>query len=155
MDPLTAFSIACGVIQIVDFSSKALTKCKEIYDHGAISGYQDVEEISNHLTNLQKDLYLPGSRETERPSDIDLLDLATKCSTTATHLVTNLRDLRLDGPRRERDALRMTVKHFREKKDIQDIQKRLDSYRNALNTHILINLRFVRFSISKSVWVNG
>ena len=155
MEPLTAFALACGVIQIVDFSTKALTKCKEIYDHGALSEYHDVEEISSHLTDLQKGLRLSSPGDTGIPSDRGLLDLATQCSATAAQLVTKLQALRTDGPRKKRDALKKTVRYFWEKKDIQDIQKRLDSYRNALDTHILINLRLVTFSISKSIWMKG
>lgn len=153
MEPLAAFSLACGVIQIVDFSIKALTMCKEIYEHGVLSEYEDVEAISNHLTDLRKDLRLPTPGDTEIPLDKRLLDLATKCSATAAELVTKLRDLRIDGPRRKRDALKKTVKYIRQRKDIPDIQKRLDTYRNALDTHILINLRFVTFSIHESMWV--
>ncbi len=155
MESLAAFSLACGVIQIVDFSTKALTKCKEIYDHGALSEYHDVEEISNHLTGLQKDLRISSPRGTEIPSDKSLLDLVTKCSATAAQLVTKLRDLRIDGPRKKRDAFKKTVKYIWGRKDIQDIQKRLDSYRNALDTHILIDLRFVTFPIHKSIWMKG
>lgn len=149
MDPLTAFSLACGVIQVVDFSTKVLTKCKEIYNNGALSEYDDIEKMSNHLADLRKDLRLPSSRKIEIPSDKDLLDMATKCSATAAQLVTKLQALRIDGPHKKRDALKKTVQYFWEKKDTQDIQKRLDSYRSALDTHILINLRSATFLISQ------
>lgn len=117
-------------------------KCKEIHDHGALSEYHDIEEITTHLTDLGKDLGLQVSRDTETASDKDLLTLATKCSATGAQLVTKLQALRIDGPRRKRDAFKNTVKSIWEKKDIQEIPKRLDSYRKALDTHILINLRF-------------
>ncbi len=34
MDPLTAFSLACGVIQVVDFSLNVVGKCREVYRDG-------------------------------------------------------------------------------------------------------------------------
>lgn len=34
MDPITAFSLACGVIQVVDFSLNVVGKCREIYRDG-------------------------------------------------------------------------------------------------------------------------
>lgn len=34
MDPFTAFSLACGVIQVVDFSTKLVGKCREVYRDG-------------------------------------------------------------------------------------------------------------------------
>ena len=147
MDPLTAFSLACGVIQVVDFSLKALTKFKEIHDHGALSEYQDLEEITQHLTNLQTDLSLPQSSGiTQAPYDRGLVELATRCSATAAQLIAKLHKLRIEGPHKKRQAIVKTVKAFREKREIQDIQKRLDGYRNSLDSRILINLRFVRVS---------
>ena len=49
MDPLTAFGLAAGVLQVVDFSYKALSVCKEIYRDGSLSQHRDVEEITDAL----------------------------------------------------------------------------------------------------------
>lgn len=51
MDPLTAFSLACGVIQIVDFGTKVVQQCRELYKDGSLSEYVDVEEMAKHLTS--------------------------------------------------------------------------------------------------------
>ena len=147
MDPLTAFSLACGVIQVVDFSTKALMKCKEIYDYGSLSEYQDIENLTENLTNLPNDLILPSIGQTSRhaltPSDKRLVELAKDCSTTAQKLVAKLQALKIERSHKKREAVMKTVKALREKKEIQNIQKQLDGYKNALNTQILIGLRFV------------
>lgn len=40
---ISAFSLACGVIQIVIFSTKALTMPKGIYKHGVLSEYDNLK----------------------------------------------------------------------------------------------------------------
>ena len=149
MDPLTAFSLACGVIQVVDFSMKVLAKCKEIHDHGALLEHQEVEDITKHLNNLRIDTSVPQSSEsTQISDDRELRELLKTCSATAEQLVAKLQTLKVDGPHKKRQAIVKTVKAFREKKEIQDLEKRLNNYRTVLDTKILINLRFVDDSAS-------
>lgn len=58
MDPLTAFSLACGVIQVVDFSTKTVAKCVEIYKEGSSSEYRDLEDLTKHLVEARAKLDL-------------------------------------------------------------------------------------------------
>ena len=149
MDPLTAFSLACGVIQVVDFSIKVLAKCKEIHDHGALAEHQEVEEITNHLTDLRMDTSLPqSSGSTQSPDDRELRELAKTCSTTAEQLVAKLQTLKIEGPHKKREAFFKTVKALREKREIHDLEKRLNRHRSVLDTKILVTLRFVEESAS-------
>ena len=49
MDPLTAFSLAASVIQVIDFSIKALGKFQQIYETGTTAADREADEISEHL----------------------------------------------------------------------------------------------------------
>ena len=147
MDPLTAFSLACGVIQVIDFSTKTLIKCQEIYKEGSLSEYQSLENLTKHLIDVRGKLNYPsGSQNIGNPitvNDQSLIELSEKCSSTADELVGRLHMLRIQGPHRRRQAISKTVKLLWEKGEIEEIQKRLDGYRTALDTQILISLRFV------------
>ena len=147
MDPLTAFSLVCGVIQVVDFSIKTLSKCKEIYRGGSLSQYQELEDLTKHLVDVREKLELPAAKKdfvTSVSSDEQgLLEVAGQCSKTADQLVEQLHSLKTEAPRKRRQAILKTVKVLWEKHRIQDIQKRLDDHRNVLNTQILISLRYV------------
>ena len=149
MDPLTAFSLACGVIQVVDFSTKTLMKCKEIYKDGSLSEYQELEDSASDLVDVRARLDLASSHKSAESihslDDQSLLDLAEECSATAHQLMEKLHSLKMEGPRKKRQALLKTVKLLWERGEIQDIQKRLEGYRNALDTKILIYLRYVSF----------
>lgn len=149
MDPLTAFSLACGVIQVVDFSTKIVVKCRQIYKDGATSENKEIESMADHLTGLATELKLPsvtvnpGSADQLYHDDQELLELAGQCSETATELVNEIQRLSIQGRQRKRDALRMTAKAVWKKDAIKSIQKRLEWYRGTLDTRILINLRSV------------
>ena len=54
MDPITAFSLAAGVLQVVDFSFKALTKCREMYKDGSLAEHQSTKDITKYLGRYYK-----------------------------------------------------------------------------------------------------
>lgn len=147
MDPLTAFSLVCGVVQVVDFSIKTLSKCKEIYHEGSLSQYQELENLTKHLVEVREKLELPAANQSIVRSitsdEQGLLEVAGQCSETADQLVEQLQSLKIEAPHKRRQAILKTVKVLWEKDRIQGIQKRLDDHRNVLNTQILINLRYV------------
>ena len=150
MDPVTAFSLTCGVIQVVEFSTKVVVKCRQIYNDGARSENKEIESMAEHLTDLATDLKLPsivqnpGSANQLYHDEQELRTLAEQCSKTATELIDKIQKLNIRGRQRKRDAFGMAVKAVW-KKDaaIENIQKSLECYRRTLDTRILISLRSV------------
>ena len=155
MEPLTAFSLVCGVIQVVDFSTKTLLKCKELYQEGSLSEYQELEDLTNHLVDVRDKLELTTVKQNAgiwgAAEDQSLLEVAGQCSKTAGLLVEKLSSLKIEGPHRKRQAVLKTVKLLWEKGELRDVQRRLDGHRNVLDTQILINLRYVCFGCAPSI----
>ena len=146
MDPLSVFSLVCGVIQVLDCSIRSAAKCKEIYDNGITHEYGELEEVAKHLDDLESRLNLQKSHQdaTRLQNSVDKLSqIAEECSKTAKELLSKVHTVKIEGPRRKRDALKKTVKGFWEKRDIQEIQKRLASHQRMLDSEILIGLRCV------------
>lgn len=156
MDPLTAFSLACGVIQVIDFSTKTLMKCKEIYKEGSLSDHRNLEDSIKHLIDIREKLDLPdATQRAESPiaaNDQSLIELSRQCSATADQLVEKLHSLRIQGPHERPKAIFKTVKSLWEKGEIEEIQKRLDRYQTALDTQILVSLRSVWLDFLSSVY---
>ena len=152
MEPLTAFSLVCGVIQVVDFSTKTLLKCKELYQEGSLSDYQELEDLTSHLVDvrdkLERTTINQNAGNLGAAEDQSLLEVAGQCSMTAEHLVEKFRSLKIEGPHKKRQAVLKTVKSLWEKGELRDIQTRLDGHRNVLDTQILINLRYVCIGFS-------
>lgn len=149
MDPLSAFALACGVIQVVDFGLKVVVKCRELYKDGASSENKEISTMARHLKCLTVDLKLPDTVQT--PGSVahvyndegELPGLAQKCSETADELIGELDKLSIRGPRKRRDAIRKAIKASWGKNTVGDIQRRLEAHRELLDTSVLINLRFV------------
>lgn len=138
MDPFTAFSLLCGIIQVVDFGTKLAKKGRELYKDGAASENMELEEMATCLTGLRTSLDL-----TDRGSVDEIVHLGTKCSDTAQELVAELEKLKIDGPKRKREVISKTFMTIGKKSAIHDIQKRLDDYRKLLDSRILVDLRYV------------
>lgn len=102
MDPFSAFSLACGVIQVVDFSLRTLAKCKEFYHDGVLSEYNELEESTGCLASLENDLQLHNStaatNSPQTSQEKKLLEVARGCSATAKELTAKLGELRIQGP---------------------------------------------------------
>lgn len=49
MEPVTAFGLAAGIVQVVDFSVRAVQHCREMYEHGSSAANVQTEEIAKHL----------------------------------------------------------------------------------------------------------
>ena len=138
MDPSAAFSLVCGIIQVIDFSTKVVKKCHELYREGVLSENKEAEEMANHLTDLRAKLEFP-----DESVDKDLLDLGSKCSSTAKDLVAELEKLKVDERHRKRQSLNKSFKAIWKKNSMEKIQKRLEGYQKLLDSRILVDLRFV------------
>ena len=138
MDPLTVFSLVCGVIQIVDTSMEVAKKCRELYKNGASSEDREIENMAKILVDLYQNL---DHRAQAGPGELQ--DLCSKCSKTAQQLCTEVQKLKVNGPHRKREAVVKTVKAVWKKSSIIEIQKQLDGYQKLLDSNILVDLRFV------------
>ena len=148
MDPLSAFNLACGIIQVLDFSTKALSRCKELYKDGTVHDYEELEVMTKRLANLSTDLQLPTGTDStgasQIPDDQSLRDTAKGCSKVADQLVGKLQALRVQGPHRKRQAFMKSIKAVRESKEIRNVEQLLAKYQHVLNTQILAGLRSVQ-----------
>lgn len=161
MDPVTAFSLAAGVLQVVDFSLKALGKCREIYKDGSLAQHRQTEEItkslgrngplyvfsiadgvrllvadtSERLRNSTHSAPTAASKESE-----DVIDLSNQCSATAEELISELKKLQLDPRDSFFKAVKTGVRAFRRKKFLTDTEGKLQKYQTILNTRILSRL---------------
>ena len=142
MDPLSAFSHACGVIQVVDFSMEIVSISKEIYDNGSLKANDEMEDMAKRMREFHVDLEPPSSRTgsatTSAKPPTELQDLARKCQETSEELLAEFQKLKST---RKRDILRKIPATINRRKVLDSLEDKLDSYRKILNTHILVHLR--------------
>ena len=85
MEPLAAFSLACGVIQVVNIGTSVVGKCRQLYKDGTLSHYAEAEEMAERLTHLRTTLDL-----TENQGQDEILELSEQCSAIASDLIREL-----------------------------------------------------------------
>lgn len=85
LEPLSAFSVACNVLQIIDLGSKVLIKAIDYRKvaNGALSEHQDLRHVLQSLKNLNADLQasmpqLVGTKPLST-AETRLLEANTEC----------------------------------------------------------------------------
>ncbi|KAI9671123.1 MAG: hypothetical protein M1831_005209 [Alyxoria varia] len=147
MDPATAFAVACGTIQIIDFGFKVVKNYREI-SHSITSSTLVNERIDNDnellaktADGVKKRLLVVSSTGTTLTGDKRHLEsIAEGCSDLAKELRDAMGDLKPSSTKRSRDKLRTTWKSFRNKSQIEEIHKRLQRYQHQLDSANLLNL---------------
>lgn len=144
MDPVTVFSLVCGIIQVVDFSTKVLSTSKELYDKGSLTEHENLGIMSARLINLRSDLLTKSQQSSTipvQPGRQEIVELAGRCSQTALELHDELEKLKPSTSGKKREAFKKSLKTIWMKKSLERLEKDLDSYQKILNTKILANLQ--------------
>ncbi|KAL8776162.1 MAG: hypothetical protein Q9213_008374 [Squamulea squamosa] len=147
MDPVTAFSLAAGVLQVVDISFKAVKKCHELYKDGSLAEHNETAVVTDALGRATESLNASIGKSAAHLSKdgSEILDLSTKCSRTAQELLTELQKLKLDQAGGLRQAIAKSVLSIRRKKLLREKQSDLKAS-NPRN-------RFTpRFSSAQYAW---
>ena len=55
MDPLSALSLACNVMQVISFCHETISLCKRLHREG--SSYPDLDDFAAHLSSLSSTLH--------------------------------------------------------------------------------------------------
>jgi hypothetical protein len=149
LDPLTALSLASNIVQFIDFGTKLLAKGYELYESadGASVGNAELEFIARDLQKLNDRLKPPLSPKTNptssTPSEAALRKLNDKCSGVADELINALTKLKVQGTSNRRwKSFRQALSSLWKKEEVNAITTRLQNFRDELNLHILVSMRY-------------
>jgi hypothetical protein len=97
MNPLNAFSLACGIVQFVDFSSKLVSKVYEISTstEGALAENLELEGITTDLSQLTSRLIQHEELTCSTKDQQELRNLTLSCRALADQLTDKLEKLKL------------------------------------------------------------
>ncbi|KAL8801223.1 MAG: hypothetical protein Q9182_004617 [Xanthomendoza sp. 2 TL-2023] len=131
MEALAAFSLAAGVIQVVDFSTRVLKHCRELHEDGSLAKHRDSAEVANELAS---------QAGTPMSQDIsDLIDISAKCSSNAEDLLAEFSKLKIH-PGGLRKAIKTHFQAMERKQWLKEKQEELERFEKVLNTRILVRL---------------
>jgi len=147
MDPLTALSLASSVIQIVDFSSKIISKSYQIYGSadGITGDTADIRTVTKHLKSIHDDL---ATRLQQRSSsgtlDEDekaLVTICEECRLIGEDLLKCLRTLEVTWGRFEKwKSVWKAFESMWKKGDLDALAAKLGKFQQQLNNRLLLSI---------------
>jgi hypothetical protein len=146
LDPLTALSLAGTIVQFVDFSSKIVSKTRELSKsaHGATEEAFNVEIVTRDLLRLSQSLRnwlrLSGV-ESDDKDDQDLEALCDGCIYLPEKLLARLRILKVQHGAGKVQVLQQAIKTVWSRRELDQLAEQLDEYRRQLDLHVFVSFR--------------
>ncbi|RGP67467.1 hypothetical protein FLONG3_8488 [Fusarium longipes] len=139
MSGLEALGIASSILQVISFALETARLCKAVYNDEPTTN-DEIEEQSvllKEASELTFDVcraYQPHTNDEKK-----LKGIAAQCNKTATELEDKLSDvMRHNSPGSTSKAVAVLLKTWKNKKNIERLEKRLDRYKNVMETHLLV-----------------
>ncbi|KAK8067629.1 hypothetical protein PG996_006741 [Apiospora saccharicola] len=139
MDPISAFSLACNILQIVDTSAKVLVKAAECYNDGATA---ETSQLSGNLRLLESlgtelkhiEARAPSPLST---SELRLLEANERCLQVSDKLIHLLNGLRVNE-KTVWQAISRSIKTVRHRETIAGLRESVSECRANLNLALLL-----------------
>jgi hypothetical protein len=148
LDPLSAFSVACNLLQVLDFGLKALTKAIDYRQasDGALPEHRDLGDVLNTLKSLNIDLQSSmvecGKTNPLSKAQARLEEANNKCLLVSTDFIDLLDRLKVKNQSALLECLRMGFKTLWYKDEMNRIKSTLSQVRDNLNIALLIYIRY-------------
>lgn len=147
MDALTALSLAGNLVQFIDFSSKLLSKGREIYrsPDGALRDNLEIEIVTaDFLKVVQRLMTHPAAGtmvlvDNTNPAEFELRQICEMCKSTASELLAKLQEVKATGKHRSWKSFRQALKSVWTKDAVDDIARRLAMFRHQLEFRIILS----------------
>lgn len=146
LDPVTAIGLAGNIVQFVDFSGKIVLTALKIYRSpaGTTQDGFDAKLVADNIASLKNRIEFDLVRPLTASED-QILELGKQCVETAEELAALFRtrfgrQIKPGILIATKEALRLGWK----KEEIENMKKRLASFREQLTLHILVDLRWVQ-----------
>ena len=135
MDPLTAVGLAGNIITFVDFSTKLLSRARQLYESatGATEEHDELESLARNLKDLvDRTRRMPTVGPHKSNSGLRITrekvlnNLSQQCIQVADELLETLDSIKVKGQSRTRKSAIQAVKTVWKQDRIRSIQGRLD-----------------------------
>lgn len=150
LDPLSAFAVACNVLQIIKVGTKVVKTAAEFRSaaDGAIAEHAELRNIAQSLLSMSKDLQTsiatPSGSQAQVQSKAEhvLKSANHQCLELSTDFINFLSRLKVDGTRNVMlECLRLGVKSLWYKDKLDSISSALSQARDNLNLAFLIYMK--------------
>jgi hypothetical protein len=149
MDPLSALGVAASVVQFLDFASTLVSSTYKIYKSttGDTKEKLDLMVVTSSLKSLSNDLRLSLDQDTSEGKELSKVDteintLCASCSDVADELILALEKLNVQKEHDIWQSVRTALQSVWGRKEVDALEKRLESFRSQISLHINASLRY-------------
>jgi len=143
LDPLTAISLAGTIVQFVDFSSKVISKTRELSKstYGAAEEEYNVEIVTGDLLKLSQDLRDGRASGSDDKDDQKLEALCDGCISLSEKLIARFQKLKVRPGMGKVHVLGQAIKTVWSRKELDQLIEQLEGYRRQLELHVFVSFR--------------
>jgi len=141
---MDGISLAASIIQIIDISSRVVTKSIDIYrsSDGQLIEHHEIDHVTKALSNSAGRIDQLIAKSTARTdAELEQEQLGAKCREIADELVEVLNRLNSSGRAGRWRSFRQALKATWKEDKIISLEKRLDRYRQQMIANIVETLR--------------
>ena len=149
LNPLSAFSVACNVLQVIEFGVKVLSKAADYRkaETGVLTEQKDLRDVLQSLNNLNTDLLASLPQQTaskqHTAEEARLLEANNQCLRLSKEFINFLDRLKLRDRHAVFDSLRMSIKTLWHGDKMDAMEKSLSQARDNLNVAFLVYMKYV------------
>ncbi|KAL9095011.1 MAG: hypothetical protein Q9165_002613 [Trypethelium subeluteriae] len=149
LEPLSAFSVACNVLQIIELGSRVLNNAIDYRKaaDGALSEHQDLRNLLQSLRNLNADLRasMPklGEPSSLSTAETRLLEANAECLRLSNEFIDLLDRLKIKNRHAMLESIRMSIKTLWYKEKMEAVENMLSNARDNLNVAFLVYMNSV------------
>ena len=138
MEPISALSLACNVLQLVEQAIEAARACKQIYDRGSLEQNDNLEQLAEAVATANKDLTHELTRK-HSVRNVRVTQLAREATETALELQKVLNNIKFaKGPGNGVSrAFKQTIRSLIKRGTIERIETRLKNQEKALRSRLI------------------
>lgn len=147
MEPVAALGVAAAAVQFLSFTGEIISKSREIYRSadGTLLVQSELDTLAKSLRSQCLPLrnFIRAERRTAfGESEAELRSLCRNCIRVADELGEALEKLKVHDTRhRKWTSFRQALNSVRTEDEIEQLSKRLERYRNQIDTTLLFILR--------------
>lgn len=152
MEPASAFGLAAGILQFIEFTTKLLKECTEIRNSidGLTVENNDLEMVTMNIHALSVWVQA-GAKEPNDEVNNNVKTLATECMKISQQLLDALAKLRAKGEKTKWASFLEALRTVWGKDEIQNLRDRLVRYREEIQfASTRAAIRYARYKKAKS-----
>ena len=142
MESLAIVSLIGNTMQFLDFGTKLVSKSAQLYhsNKDALAEVADAEGATLHLQFLNNEMKAAATQT----GDNTLAEICKSCGTVADELLTALEKVKVKSKDKHsrRESIAVALRTIWSKEELSQLEKRLFMFREQLNLHVTLHLRF-------------